>query len=343
MATPDPAIPLKDQLTVAARAQRLASAHRLANQYVLAGAGIGLVPVPLFDLVGIMALQVKLVHGLAKHYAVPFEEKIANSLVAALLSGASSVLLANGLFSLFKAIPVLGTLASGSVAISGASVTYAVGAVFIRHFESGGALSDFDPVKMKPQFLTELKNGQAAAEQAAAETPSAVAEPAAEEAPSAVAEAAAEEAPSVAPEPTVEETPSAAEAAAEETPAAAAEAAVEEAPAAVAEAVAEETPAAATPDSRETNPSRPPAPGVADRLEDVIGIGEVYADMLRAAGIVSFAELAALSPERIRQIVGRRALSDESIRSWLKQADDFVQGRHSQQPNHKPKPKKPTQ
>ena len=174
MATPDSEISLEDKLTAAARAERLARAHSLVQNYVLASAGIALVPVPLLDLAGITAVQVKLVHGLAKHYDVPFKENIAKSLVAALLSGASSVLLVKGLVSLAKAIPVLGTLASGSIAISGASVTYAVGEVFIRHFESGGTLLDFDPKQVKGLFQRLLKKDKAATEtvqEAVAETP----------------------------------------------------------------------------------------------------------------------------------------------------------------------------
>jgi len=174
MATPDSAISLEDKLTAAALAERLARAHSLVQNYVLASASIALVPLPLLDLAGITAVQVKLVHGLAKHYDVPFKENIAKSLVAALLSGASSVLLVKGLVSLAKSIPVLGTLASGSIAISGASVTYAVGEVFIRHFESGGTLLDFDTKQVKDLFQRLLKKDKAAAEtvkEAVAETP----------------------------------------------------------------------------------------------------------------------------------------------------------------------------
>ena len=75
MATPDSAISLEDKLTAAARAERLARAHSLVQNYVLASASIALVPLPLLDLAGITAVQVKLVHGLATHYAVPFKRQ----------------------------------------------------------------------------------------------------------------------------------------------------------------------------------------------------------------------------------------------------------------------------
>ena len=158
MSTPEPEISLEDKLTATARAERLARAHHLAQNYVLASAGIALVPVPLVDLVGLMALQVKLVHGLAKHYDVPFKENVARSLLASLLSGASSTLLARGLASFAKAVPVLGTLAGGGgIAVSSASVTYAVGELFIQHFESGGTLLNFDADKLKGLFKRKLK------------------------------------------------------------------------------------------------------------------------------------------------------------------------------------------
>ena len=172
MSTPEPEISLEDKLTATARAERLARAHSLAQNYVLASAGIALVPVPLIDLVGLMVLQVKLVHSLAKHYDVPFKENVARSLLASLLSGASSTLLARGLASFAKAVPVLGTLAGGGgIAVSSASVTYATGEVFIQHFESGGTLLDFDADKLKGLFKRKLKNAQAeAAPAVAAET-----------------------------------------------------------------------------------------------------------------------------------------------------------------------------
>lgn len=165
MAILDSEASFEEKLTAAARAERLVRARSLTKNYILASAGIGLIPLPLADLAGVMALQVKLVHGLAKVYEVPFKENVTKSLLASLLSGASSVIGVMGLASLAKTIPVLGTLAGGGgVAVTAASVTFATGEVFTRHFESGGTLLDFDPHKMKALFKRELKNGKAAAE-----------------------------------------------------------------------------------------------------------------------------------------------------------------------------------
>ena len=43
--------------------------------------------------------------------------------------------------------------------VMGAS-TYAVGKVFVQHFEMGGTLLDFDPTKTKEFFAREYKEGQ---------------------------------------------------------------------------------------------------------------------------------------------------------------------------------------
>ena len=110
------------------------------------------------------------------------------------------------------------------------------------------------------------------------------------------------------------------------------------------EATAETFASPPLPDKHETGQSMPYAPPGGDLLEDIVGIGEVFAGRLRAAGIGSFAELAASSPERIRQIVGRRApLSGEPISSWITQADDLARGRHPQRLPPKPKHKETTQ
>lgn len=135
-------------------------AQSLLKNYVIASMGLGLIPVPAVDLIALMALEVKLVHGLAKQFEVPFKENLGKSLVSSLLSGGTSAISVMGLGSLAKAVPVLGTLGGGaSVAISSGAITYAVGEVFIKHFESGGTMLTFDTSKTRELFETKLKEG----------------------------------------------------------------------------------------------------------------------------------------------------------------------------------------
>lgn len=157
--TPVPA-PLDDCLTTVAHAERLARAQVLVKNYTLASAALVLVPLPLVDQLALMALEVKMVHDLAKHYDVPFKPNVVRALLASLLSGLTGGLLTRSLYSLARAVPVLGTLGgAGGFALSSASVTYAVGTVFIKHFEDNGTLLTIDSEWFKRLFKHELNKG----------------------------------------------------------------------------------------------------------------------------------------------------------------------------------------
>jgi predicted flap endonuclease-1-like 5' DNA nuclease len=61
-----------------------------------------------------------------------------------------------------------------------------------------------------------------------------------------------------------------------------------------------------------------------DPLEDIVGIGEIYAHRLNRAGIYTFAQLAALSPERIEQIAEVEEPQMIDAKSWIAQARGFA-------------------
>ncbi|MBX3012990.1 MAG: helix-hairpin-helix domain-containing protein [Caldilineaceae bacterium] len=67
------------------------------------------------------------------------------------------------------------------------------------------------------------------------------------------------------------------------------------------------------------------APPIADRLEDIRGIGQVMAQRLLAAGIVTFADLAAQTPAQIRAIIGTgRAAAMMNPEAWIAEAQQRV-------------------
>jgi len=47
-----------------------------------------------------------------------------------------------------------------SVLILGGATSYAIGSMFVQHFESGGTLLDFDPKKMREYFASKLAEGK---------------------------------------------------------------------------------------------------------------------------------------------------------------------------------------
>jgi predicted flap endonuclease-1-like 5' DNA nuclease len=70
------------------------------------------------------------------------------------------------------------------------------------------------------------------------------------------------------------------------------------------------------------------APRGQDQLEEIRGIGPVFATRLKAAGIRTFAELAALTPERIVEIVTPDNTAENNLidpQDWIRQAHNLAQ------------------
>jgi uncharacterized protein (DUF697 family) len=124
---------------------------------VLWAMGAGLVPVPILDVAAVTAVQVNLVQQLCGIYARDYDENKGRAIVSALISSLSASLGA----SMFKAIPVIGTYIGGaSMAVLSGGATYAVGQVFMRHFEQGGTLDTFDLATARKLFEEELERGK---------------------------------------------------------------------------------------------------------------------------------------------------------------------------------------
>lgn len=137
-------------------------ALKTVKHYMWWSMGAGLIPVPVMDLAAVAAVQLKMLAEISRIYNIPFEKSrvkaAIGSLIGCLVPGAVSY----GAFgSLCKTLPIVGTLAGTTtmVAISGASA-WALGKVFIQHFESGGTFLDFDPEKVKEYFKAQFEEGR---------------------------------------------------------------------------------------------------------------------------------------------------------------------------------------
>jgi predicted flap endonuclease-1-like 5' DNA nuclease len=61
-----------------------------------------------------------------------------------------------------------------------------------------------------------------------------------------------------------------------------------------------------------------------DQLEDIVGIGRVFAQRLNEAGIYTFAQLAGLTPERVEEIVEVEEPQKIDADGWIAQARGFA-------------------
>ncbi len=120
-----------------------------------------LIPVPYADLGAIGAIQTSLITNLASLYDQKLTKQAVGGLVSVLLgmlvpAAASRVALGVGM----KWIPGAGT-AVGTITLAafGSAATYAIGKVFVRHFERGGTFKSFSAAEAQ----ADLKNEFAAA------------------------------------------------------------------------------------------------------------------------------------------------------------------------------------
>ncbi|MBW8727322.1 MAG: DUF697 domain-containing protein [Inquilinus limosus] len=137
------------------------AALRIVNSYMGWSAGAGLIPLPGIDLAAISGVQLKMVHALSKLYGLPFSRDAAKSVIGALVGGGSTYILAAPVGSIVKAVPVVGLIAGALTQPAlAAATTYALGKVFIQHFETGGNLLNFNADDLRRYYSEQLAVAQ---------------------------------------------------------------------------------------------------------------------------------------------------------------------------------------
>lgn len=137
--------------------QRLTS-QNIIKTHMVAGSALSLLPLPLFDLAALTGTQVSLLRSLSQHYDVDFDEQKGKVLLTSLISGSIPLLTVMGLSSFAKLIPGIGTIGGTiSMTVLASSLIYATGQVFVRHFEQGGTLADFQSKYWKGFFIQQFE------------------------------------------------------------------------------------------------------------------------------------------------------------------------------------------
>lgn len=123
-----------------------AGAMTIVRKYALISAGAGLITVPVVDVTALAGVHLALIKAITEHYREEFSERTARTIViaigASLVPGAlGSILGRRALRTLPFVTPVLGL---ATLSAFSAFVSYALGTIFVRHFDAGGTLHDFD-------------------------------------------------------------------------------------------------------------------------------------------------------------------------------------------------------
>ncbi len=121
-------------------------------------AAAAIVPVPYIDILALGTVQVKMVRNLAKVYGLEADGETLKGVISALLGTLAPAAISGGLLgSALKVIPVGGTIV-GSVGLAAFSsaATYAIGKIFVAHFDQGGTVKSFSAeaieVDLKKEF-----------------------------------------------------------------------------------------------------------------------------------------------------------------------------------------------
>jgi uncharacterized protein (DUF697 family) len=137
-------------------------AEKTLQKHVLWSMGTGLIPFPIVDTIAVTAVQIDMLRQLSHLYGKEFSENIGKSVISLLTGG----LLVRQGASLIKAIPILGSFVGGvSFAILSGASTYAIGTIFIEHFEKGGDWLNFDSSKFRDYYKEKFEQGKDIADQ----------------------------------------------------------------------------------------------------------------------------------------------------------------------------------
>ncbi len=132
-------------------------ADNIVKSHVLWSMGAGFIPLPIIDMVAVTAVQLDMLKQLSAVYGHDFSETSGKSWISAL----TGTYLARMGAQAVKAIPGVGSLLGGlSMAVLSGASTYAIGQVFIRHFESGGDLFNFDSERFKNFYKEQFEKGK---------------------------------------------------------------------------------------------------------------------------------------------------------------------------------------
>lgn len=137
--------------------EQLMKANDIVQNQMYWCIGAGLIPLPLLDVGSVTLLQLDMLRQLCQLYGVSYDQAQGKARIVALAGG----MLPRMAASMVKTIPFVGTIVGEitMTALAGAS-TYAIGQVFIRHFEAGGNMQNINISAFKSVYADLFVQGK---------------------------------------------------------------------------------------------------------------------------------------------------------------------------------------
>lgn len=147
---------------------RVLMAENMIKSYVVGSTAAAIVPIPLFDIAAVIGIQLRMIQKMSELYHRPFSENLARKLVTSLAGGVLGYGAGATIgMSLMKAVPGVGwALGMVSIPVVAGASTYAVGRVFLKHFEDGGSVFDFSVEGAKAFYKEQFEKGKDVAKDA---------------------------------------------------------------------------------------------------------------------------------------------------------------------------------
>ncbi|MBS1164047.1 MAG: GTPase protein [Proteobacteria bacterium] len=152
---PRPGIVAPAAVGITATALRQAQAGEIVERHAAYAAIGGLIPLPVFDSIGVMATIVLMIQRLAKLYGEPMRRDRAKALVAGLAGGIGQAGAGSmAAVALSKFIPGANVAALMASSAAAAAATRVIGRAFVLHFETGGTALTFNEAAIRTYFAT---------------------------------------------------------------------------------------------------------------------------------------------------------------------------------------------
>jgi uncharacterized protein (DUF697 family) len=154
----------KSEIDHAAIARILVAENQIKT-YVIGSVAASIVPIPVFDIAAVAAIQLRMIQKLSDLYDRPFSESAVRNVVAALGGGVFGFGAGAAVaVSLAKFVPGIGwMLGMVSLPVVAGATTYAIGRVFVRHYEEGGSVFDLRADTMRGYYQQQYEKGRAIA------------------------------------------------------------------------------------------------------------------------------------------------------------------------------------
>lgn len=151
--------------------EKLQKSNSIIQKHALISAGAGYIPVPIFDALGVTAVQLNMIKELADHHEdSTYSSQLTKRILSTILTSYFGKAVGVRALSLLKFIPGIGPIIGGtSVALAHSAITYAMGKTIQHHYMAGGTLENLD-MKAATDHFGALFKKKAAAAQPAAET-----------------------------------------------------------------------------------------------------------------------------------------------------------------------------